>query len=55
MGLSMCRAVVVLLVAFACAALDFRPAAALEERERLLLVGERAFQDRLHALSRKTL
>ncbi len=55
MGLSMCRAAVVLLVALACAALGAPPATALEERERLLLVGERAFHDRLHSLSRKTL
>jgi TolA-binding protein len=55
MGLSMRRAAVVLLVALAWAALDSPPAAALEERERLLLVGERAFQDRLHSLSRKVL
>ncbi|MBI2528039.1 MAG: tetratricopeptide repeat protein [Candidatus Rokubacteria bacterium] len=55
MGFSMCRAAVVLLVVLACAGLDAPPAAALEERERLLLVGERAFQDRLHALSRQAL
>lgn len=55
MGFSMCRAAVVLLVALACATLDSPPASALEERERLLLVGERAFQDRLHGLSRKVL
>lgn len=55
MGLSMCRAVVVLLVVLGCAALDSPPASALEERERLLLVGERAFEDGLHALSRTVL
>jgi TolA-binding protein len=55
MAVPVSRLVAALLLALAPLALPAPPAPALEERERLLLVGERAFQDGLHALSRTML